>query len=148
VIIILFHPHHHAVTDKGPHAAGVRVVREHPRKRRIVAILVMIDPLPGPVRIVPNGFPTSITGCNAVNASTWSATATAATVPAVTFKTASVIKTWGPPSQFAMLPMNPTHQRTFLVVGPVELSSVHACTFQNGFWVFYSARAQLKAVPY
>src|SRR6266550_5797445 len=38
-----------------------------------------------------------MTGCSAVNASTWSATATAATVPAETFKNCLRDKNMGPP---------------------------------------------------
>ena len=56
VIVVLLHPHHHAVTDKGPYAAGVRVVRgADPGKGGIVPVLVMIDAFPGPVRILAEG---------------------------------------------------------------------------------------------
>ena len=58
VIVVLLDPHHDAVADEGPDPAGMRVVRRtDPRKRRIVAILVVIDPLPGPIRIVPQRVP-------------------------------------------------------------------------------------------
>ncbi len=58
VVIVLFHPHDHAVAHKGPDAAGMGIVRgADPRKGRIVPVLVMIDPLPGAVRIVPQRVP-------------------------------------------------------------------------------------------
>ena len=54
VVVVLLDPHHDAVPDEGPDAAGVRVVRgTDPGERRVVPILVVIDPLPGPIRIVP-----------------------------------------------------------------------------------------------
>ena len=53
VVVVLFNPHDDAVADEGPDPAGVRVIRgTDPGKGRIVAILVVIDPLPGPIRIV------------------------------------------------------------------------------------------------
>ncbi|TKS59391.1 MAG: hypothetical protein EWM73_03311 [Nitrospira sp.] len=58
VVVVLLDPHHDAIADKGPDAAGVRVVRgTDPRKGRIVAILVVIDPLPGSIWIVPQRVP-------------------------------------------------------------------------------------------
>ena len=54
VVVVLFDPHHDAVPNESPDATGVRVVRRTtPRKGRIVAVLVVIDTLPRPIRIVP-----------------------------------------------------------------------------------------------
>ena len=54
MVVILLHSHHDAVSDEGPDAAGMRVIRgTDPGKGRIVTILVVIDALPGPIRIVP-----------------------------------------------------------------------------------------------
>ena len=56
VIVVLLDAHDDAVTDEGPHAAAVRVVgRTTPRKRGIIPVLVVIDPLPRPVRIFAEG---------------------------------------------------------------------------------------------
>ena len=53
VIVVLLHPHHDAVAHEGADAAGVRIVgRTTPRKRRIVPVLVVVDPLPAPIRVV------------------------------------------------------------------------------------------------
>jgi hypothetical protein len=53
VIVVLLDPHHDPVADKRPDTARMRIVRRtDPGKRRIVPILVVIDALPGPVRIV------------------------------------------------------------------------------------------------
>jgi hypothetical protein len=56
VIVVLLHPHDDAVSDKGPNTTAVRVVgRTTPRKRGIIPVLVVVDPLPGPVRIFTEG---------------------------------------------------------------------------------------------
>ena len=56
VVVILLDPHHDAVPNKGAHATAVRVVRgTAEREGGVVTILVMIDPLPGPVWIIAEG---------------------------------------------------------------------------------------------
>ena len=58
VVVILFDPHHDAVADEGPDAAGMRVIRRtDPGKGGVVAVLVVIDPLPGPIRVVSQWVP-------------------------------------------------------------------------------------------
>ncbi len=53
VVVVLLDPHDHTVTHEGTHAAGVSVVRgADPRKRRIIAILIVVHPLPGAIRIL------------------------------------------------------------------------------------------------
>src|SRR5438094_7828209 len=56
VIVVLLDPHHHAVTHERAHAAGMRVVgRTDVGEGRAVAVLAVIDALPGPVRILAEG---------------------------------------------------------------------------------------------
>src|SRR3989442_1347952 len=56
VIVVLLDPHHHAVAHKRTHAAGMCVVRRTDvGERRVVAVLVVIHALPGPVRILAEG---------------------------------------------------------------------------------------------
>ena len=58
VVIVLFDPHHHAVADEGPDAAGMRIIRRaDPGEGRVVAVLVVVDTLPGPIWIVPQRVP-------------------------------------------------------------------------------------------
>ena len=53
MIVILLAANHHSVAGKRPHAAHVRIVRRaDPREGIIVAILVEVDALPPPIRIV------------------------------------------------------------------------------------------------
>jgi len=53
VIVVLFHPHHDAVPDERAHAARMRIVgRADVCERRVIAILIMINALPGPIRIL------------------------------------------------------------------------------------------------
>ena len=56
VIVVLLDPHHHAVAHKRAHPTGMRVVRRADvRERRIIPVLIVIDPLPGAVRILAEG---------------------------------------------------------------------------------------------
>src|SRR2546427_737593 len=56
VIVVLLDPHPHAVAHKRTHAAGMCVVRRTDvGERRVVAVLVVIHALPGPVRILAEG---------------------------------------------------------------------------------------------
>ena len=56
VIVVLLDPHHDPVPDKGPDPAGMCVIgRTDPREGGVVPILIVVDSLPGPVRVVAEG---------------------------------------------------------------------------------------------
>jgi len=100
VIVVLFHSASRRRCGRRP-GCGRRACRSraHPRKGRIVPILVVIDPLPGPIRIVPQRVPDFDDRLERGQRQHLVRHRHAATVPAETFKNCYVTKNMGiPPS--------------------------------------------------